>query len=105
MWHNSESASQIPFVGDPLNPAVIIHGMGITEWCWTDYPELQPPRWSEWLEAAGWTLDHSKLSRVTNRRHSQHVKPPKIFQAIVPTGLVVVFDAGQTAVHAEPRFG
>ncbi len=27
--------------------------MGIIEWCWTDYPEPQPPRCAGWLEAVG----------------------------------------------------
>ncbi len=31
-----------------------LHRMGVTEWCWTDYPEPQPARDTGWLEVAGW---------------------------------------------------
>ncbi len=38
---------------DLLKPPRHLHRMGVTEWCWTDYPGPQPPQGSGWLEAAG----------------------------------------------------
>ena len=41
--------------------------MGVTEWCWTDYPQPQPPRRSGWLEAYGWITQLDPVLTCLNR--------------------------------------
>ncbi len=43
-------------VDDLLTQGSYLHRMGIVEWCWTDYPEPQPPQWTGWLEACRWVV-------------------------------------------------
>ncbi len=45
--------------------------MGVTEWCWTDYPEPQPPEWSGSLEMCGWIPDDGLCGPVRPDRFAQ----------------------------------
>ena len=66
--------------------------MGVTEWCWTDYPEPQSQR-SGWLEAAGWIPSdwlcgpvQSPLAPRNDRTQREGGNPPGTGLEVEPGG-------------------